>query len=288
MHLTPEERKKLIQEAEEIRKAFPRLKGDSPEIKRERLRKKNRYEEIDRLLGAAEAKAEFGDSDAGRLDEPVEAAASAPSKPPEDDAERIRCPYCGEKIRIEAKKCRFCGEWLHRAEPPPLPKRPQIPVTATEPSKQFSIARVLVLFLLVTVIGGVFVASGLFLETDTGEEALSRQTNRYIDSITAKPTPARSTGTWRSVASWRGDGIKNTETFSIPGNEWRIKWRTWPGEYGDMNFQIMIYDNAENLEGIAANVIGRGEDVSYHRGRGDYYLTINSGQNFEVEVEAKY
>jgi zinc-ribbon domain len=34
------------------------------------------------------------------------------------------CPYCGESIRSEAQKCRFCGEWLTdpQASSPPNPR----------------------------------------------------------------------------------------------------------------------------------------------------------------------
>jgi len=28
------------------------------------------------------------------------------------DEERIKCPYCSEQIIVDAKKCRFCGEWF--------------------------------------------------------------------------------------------------------------------------------------------------------------------------------
>lgn len=31
--------------------------------------------------------------------------------------EEILCPYCQEKIKKSAKKCRFCGEWLDKSTP---------------------------------------------------------------------------------------------------------------------------------------------------------------------------
>ena len=32
------------------------------------------------------------------------------------------CPYCGEEIMADAKKCRHCGEWL---EEEPIPEQSQ-------------------------------------------------------------------------------------------------------------------------------------------------------------------
>lgn len=90
---------------------------------------------------------------------------------------------------------------------------------------------------------------------------------------------------FREVAIWRGDGIKNTETFSVSKREWYVIWSTAPGEYGDMNFQIYVYrEPNDEMVGLAANVIGRNLDYSVMRGAGKYYLTINSGQPYTVRI----
>lgn len=93
---------------------------------------------------------------------------------------------------------------------------------------------------------------------------------------------------WHEIKTFSGKGIKNTETFIIPSQEWRISWDTSPGEYGEMNFQIYIYDDNGNLKGVAANVIGADKDSSIMRGSGNYYLMINTAQPYTIKIEAKY
>jgi hypothetical protein len=94
---------------------------------------------------------------------------------------------------------------------------------------------------------------------------------------TTTPSSVSPTQSWVEVIRWEGEAIKNTETFNITTTEWRIRWSTRPGKFGDMNFQIYVYSASGNLKGVAANVIGDSSDESYFRGSGGYYLTINTG-----------
>ena len=100
-------------------------------------------------------------------------------------------------------------------------------------------------------------------------------------------TDSISLNKWREVINFEGNGIKNTETFHISSDEWKIYWDTKPGQYGNMNFQIFVYNSNGALVSVAANVIGEDSDSSIMRGSGDYYLTINTGQPYEVIVEEK-
>lgn len=50
------------------------------------------------------------------------------------EEEMKKCPYCGEKIKMEAKKCRYCGEWLEQEShqiPTPPTETPVEPHTAS-------------------------------------------------------------------------------------------------------------------------------------------------------------
>ncbi len=112
-------------------------------------------------------------------------------------------------------------------------------------------------------------------------------TNEYTEKTEVKE-PVENNLPWYEIAQWQGKSIKNSETFHVPTNEWRISWKTEPGEYGDMNFQIYVYKPPSELPSIVANVIGYDVDSSIMRGAGDYYLTINSAQHYVIIVETKY
>ena len=69
------------------------------------------------------------------------------------DEERMKCPYCSEQIIVDAKKCRFCGEWFTDKKKPdvdidkllvPLrkspdePPKPKMQVNIEEPACDLS------------------------------------------------------------------------------------------------------------------------------------------------------
>lgn len=89
------------------------------------------------------------------------------------------------------------------------------------------------------------------------------------------------------VAYWEGtaNDSKNTETFTIGTHEWRIWWYTSPEEGEDeSNFQIYVYKANGELAGVAANVIGKSNQFTTMRGKGNYYLGIITGQSYMITV----
>ena len=132
-----------------------------------------------------------------------------------------------------------------------------------------------------------FTASVVVACAGTGTSSTTK-----IESTPPRPTsvptstPARVLK-WVEIARWEGKSIKDTETFTVPNDEWRLRWDTRPGQFGDMNFQIYVYRSDGTLIGVAANVIGKDTDNSVMRGKGNYYLTINTGQPYVIVAEAK-
>jgi hypothetical protein len=110
--------------------------------------------------------------------------------------------------------------------------------------------------------------------------------------MTSTPTspgrPVITPASWHEIKRFSGKSIKQTETFTVPGNDWRISWDTKPGAYGAMNFQIYIYKPDGSLVTVAANVIGADKDSTIMHGSGAYYLMINTAQPYTITVEAQY
>lgn len=53
-----------------------------------------------------------------------------------DEQQHKRCPYCGEEILKEARKCRFCGEWLEEEDAGGQPEASGTEVTETVPLEE--------------------------------------------------------------------------------------------------------------------------------------------------------
>lgn len=93
---------------------------------------------------------------------------------------------------------------------------------------------------------------------------------------------------WKEVLRVRNKKNHKTKQFKISGSEWKIKWRTKPGKAaaGDEEFIIILYDkNNQDVSEIIANVSGEDEDFAFLEGKGEYFLSINTDQPYEVVVE---
>lgn len=131
----------------------------------------------------------------------------------------------------------------------------------------------------------VFLALGCSGSNNTATNSKSDNSQPATTEQATQPTPVKAEPV--VIATWEGESIKNTETFHVPSDEWKLSWDTKPGKLGDMNFIITVYKAGESQipVSVAANVIGANNDSTVIRGAGDYYLAINTAQPYKITVE---
>lgn len=142
------------------------------------------------------------------------------------------------------------------------------------------------IFLVLGVIVGIYLGAQNSSKT-TSTEIPSTIAQKPVSTSTETTTQPPQQPTWKEVIRWEGSSIKDTETFHITSNEWRIRWSTKPGKDDENLFSIHVYESNGKWKGDVGGIWGEGSDVSYMRGPGDYYLKIITGQPYVIVIEEK-
>lgn len=121
-------------------------------------------------------------------------------------------------------------------------------------------------------------------ETVDARVAAPAPATRAARDAAPAPAPAPAPKAWHTVRTFTGSATKDTEPFTVQA-PWRIIWATEPGQYGNMNFAVMVMRPGEaGMVGLVANVIGAGSDESYQYEGGTFYLSITTGQPYAIEI----
>lgn len=107
-------------------------------------------------------------------------------------------------------------------------------------------------------------------------------------NITDDPQEPPPAARWHEVRAWRGHGSMSTESFEIPGDEWRIAWNTIAGPRGPATLEIFVYSEYGRFVGVAARVRGQARGSKAFKRGGGFYLEVRAAQPWEIQVRAKY
>lgn len=118
-----------------------------------------------------------------------------------------------------------------------------------------------------------------------GESSTTSTTN----STNSSSAPAKQ-GTWTTTHTFSGNGIKKTETITVP-NDWKLQWSCTPSSFmgGSYNVIVGVYNSdstpaditAINAMCKAGNTSGETEE----RTSGNVYLDVNSEGDWSLTVQ---
>lgn len=142
---------------------------------------------------------------------------------------------------------------------------------------------ILVLFAVFLAIG----CSGSGSNSDNAQPEATSTNEPAANTETPAATPqakAEAPVTPVVIATFTGSSTKDTETFSVPSDQFKISWDTKAGQF-EGNFIFTIKNADGSFKAAGANVIGTNSESTVVRGAGDYYLSITATQPYTITVE---
>jgi hypothetical protein len=183
----------------------------------------------------------------------------------------VYCPKCGKENTDQNKFCDNCGIELTKS----VNKDQQVDKQAKGLqgwwSQQNSGVKVLSIFGVCCI--GLILIVGIFGMLSPDQNT-SNVTNTSLDepTTTTNTTSGVSSPTWHSVATFTGTGDKDTDTFQIKGDKFKLKVtaKTESLEYG--LFSVYVYP-----EGETASYSGQGAIDSFDKNTETDEFFINAG-----------
>ena len=109
-----------------------------------------------------------------------------------------------------------------------------------------------------------------------------RRAIAFVVLIALAATLSAAEQKWQEVKKFKGAGIKNTETFTAPGKEWRVRWKIDDATNGAI---IFVHDEKEALKAAMSSPDGEKEGSSIVRGKGKFYLNVVILVHWEVFID---
>jgi len=122
--------------------------------------------------------------------------------------------------------------------------------------------------------------------TTTTDSGNSSQSSGGGSHPAATAVPA----TWHTVATFKGNGQKKTQTFTV-GKQWQIQWSCTPSSFYGGQYNVIVELRTTDDGGLGNPVVntickaGNTSGDSQEYDAGTYYLDINSEGAWSVTIQ---
>lgn len=110
--------------------------------------------------------------------------------------------------------------------------------------------------------------------------------------VSPTPTPTSKPKKWHSVTSFTGSGDKTTSSFTIKGNEWRVKYEAKSSKPEYAFLSVYVYRKGATISVSSWDCYQEEcSDTQYiYKGNGDYYFKVIAANldSWELKVEDYY